>query len=85
MSMSAFILKPVVFKTLGIYRIDWKYIGLRELTKLVASSTLGSVAVVLVIIISIEIGLPAAFPRSLVTWDWLISTSLFIFFRRLAY
>ena len=87
MSVSALILKPVVFKMLGIYRIYWKYIGLRELTKLAASSTLGStaVAVVLVILISIQIGLPAAFPRSVVAIDWVISTSLFLLFRRVSY
>ncbi len=85
MSVSALILRPVVFKMLGIYRIYWKHVGLREWTKLVASSTLGSVAVVLITLISIHIFLPAAFPRSVVALDWLISTSLFMLFRLVAY
>ena len=85
MSVSALVLRPVVFKMLGIYRIYWKYVGLREWTKLVASSMIGSIAVVLVVLISIRLGMPSEFPRSVVALDWLISTSLFMFFRRVAY
>ena len=84
MSVSALILRPAIFKVFGIYRLNWKYIVLREFWKLVASSTLGSVAIVLVILFSIQIGLPAGFPRSVIAMDWLISTSLFLLFRRVA-
>ena len=85
MSVSVLILKPIIFRMFGIYRIYWKYIGLRELTKLVASSMLGSIAVVMVILISIQIGTPTTFPRAVFGLDWLISTSLFLLFRRVAY
>jgi FlaA1/EpsC-like NDP-sugar epimerase len=85
MSVSALILKPVFFRLFGIYRIYWEYWGLREFSKLIFSSTLGSITIVLITLLAIRVGLPATFPRSVIGLDWIISTSLFLLLRRFVY
>ena len=85
MSVLALILKPLTFHVFGIYRIYWKYTSSKEYMRLVFSSFLASAAIVLALFIANSFGLNSSIPRSVIMMDWIISTSMIIGFRRLAY
>jgi FlaA1/EpsC-like NDP-sugar epimerase len=85
MSILALILKPLTFHLFGIYRIYWKYISSKECIRLVFSSFLASAAIMLVLFLANSFGLNSSIPRSVIVMDWIISTSIIIGFRRLAY
>ena len=85
MSVLALILKPLTFHVFGIYRVYWKYTSSKEYMRLVFSSFLASTAIVLAFFLANSFGLNSIIPRSVIVMDCIISTSMIIGFRRLAY
>ena len=79
------LVKLPIFHLFGIYRIYWKFIGAREIFKLLVGSIFSSAIFVLVLVGAIWLGLPLVIPRIVIGID-LILTTLFLFvYRKLAY
>ncbi len=77
---SALLIKFIVFYLVGIYRIYWKYIGRREIAKLLGASLAGSIMLgTSMKIISDAFNL--LYPRSIIGLDFFISTSLLFIYR----
>jgi len=77
MLMLALIIKPLVYRRMGLYQRLWAYASIGEMRLIIQAVSLASLLVAFPIIISFFIELPfTAIPRSVLIIDWLASLAL---------
>jgi FlaA1/EpsC-like NDP-sugar epimerase len=73
MALVALIIKPLIYRRLGLYRRVWAYASVDEMKLIIRAVTLASAAVALIMLLAFYGGLFRGFPRSVLVIDWLIS------------
>jgi len=74
--LTALILKPLVFYTLGMYRRYWRYASIQELSLVTIGVTAASASMAVVILMLTVLGLiPTGFSRVVFMTDWLLTLS----------
>jgi FlaA1/EpsC-like NDP-sugar epimerase len=85
MAILAAMMKPLILWLLGIYSIYWKYIGMREIRRLVLGMAIGSGTLVIALLILNNEGLVPMAPRSVIAIDFVLSLALVALLRKIAY
>jgi len=71
----ALVIKPIIFKMIGLYRPYWGYVSWREVRLIILSSAAGSVGFIAAYLLVSYLLLPplVTIPRSVFGIDWLLT------------
>ena len=70
----ALLVKPLIYYFFGLYRILWRYAGMREYRRVIIAGLSAAMVVWLLAIFAVNIGWISVFPRSVIMIDWILST-----------
>lgn len=77
MLLLALIIKPLVYRRMGLYERLWAYASVAEMRLIIQAVSLASLLIALVVVATYFIDLPfIAIPRSVLVIDWLASLAL---------
>ena len=86
LSLLAAVVKPAALASLGLYRVYWRHMARREYLKLVAGSLVASLLLsAAVAFLLLNSNVFQGFPRSVLSLDLLVATSLMLLGRKLLY